>query len=91
MVEQECFLHGTTRSPPVHTTAVVKDWFAARAIQVLPHPPPPPPPADFSPFRKVKEELAGLHLIQKSHKSVWEGVMRTIAEDEFATVFRAMI
>jgi hypothetical protein len=39
----------------------------------------------------VKEELAGLHLTQKSLKSVWEGVMRTIAEDEFATVFRAMI
>jgi hypothetical protein len=36
----------------------------------------------------VKEELAGLHLTQESLKSAWEGVMRTIGEDEFATAFR---
>jgi hypothetical protein len=39
-------------------------------------------------FLKVKEHLAGLHLTQESLKSMWEGVMHTIAEDEFATVFR---
>jgi hypothetical protein len=33
----------------------------------------------------VKEELAGLHLTQESLKSSWEGVMRTIDEDKFAT------
>jgi hypothetical protein len=36
----------------------------------------------------VKEELAGLHLTQDSLKSTWEGVMRNIAEDEFAVAFR---
>jgi transposase len=53
-------------------------------------PPPYSPdlaPADFL-FRKVKEELAGLHLTQESLKSAWEGVTRTIGEDEFATAFR---
>jgi hypothetical protein len=45
-------------------------------------------PADFFLFRKVKEELASLHLTQESLKSTWEGVMRTIAEDEFPAAFR---
>jgi hypothetical protein len=36
----------------------------------------------------VKEQLAGLHLTQKSLKSVWEGVTHTIAKDKFATTFR---
>jgi hypothetical protein len=39
-------------------------------------------------FRKVKEQLAGLHLTQERLKSVWEGVTNTIAEKEFATAFR---
>jgi hypothetical protein len=44
-------------------------------------------PADFFLFRKVKEELAGLHLTQDSLKSAWEGVMRNITEDEFAVAY----
>ncbi len=69
---------------------VVKNWLAARAIQVLPHPPylPALAPADFFLFRKVKEELAGLHLTQETLKSACEGVMRTITEDEFVVTFR---
>jgi hypothetical protein len=43
---------------------------------------------DFFLFWKVKEQLAGLHLIQESLKSPWEGVMHTITKDEFATAFR---
>ncbi len=39
-------------------------------------------------FRKVKEQLAGLHLTQENLKSACEGVTRTIGEDEFATAFR---
>jgi histone-lysine N-methyltransferase SETMAR len=56
---------------------------------VLPHPPYSPDlaPADFFLFRKVKEELAGLNLTQESLKSNWEGVVRNIAEDEFAVAF----
>jgi hypothetical protein len=37
-VQQQWFLHWD--NAPVHTAAVVKNWLAARAIQVLPHPPP---------------------------------------------------
>ncbi len=70
MVEQELFLHWD--NTPV-LTAEVKNWLAARAIQVLQHPPPPYlpdlAPADFFLFRKVKEELANLHLTQESLKS----------------------
>jgi histone-lysine N-methyltransferase SETMAR len=76
----------------MHTTASVKNWLAAKGIQLLPHPPPPYSPdlapADFFLFQKVKEELAGLHLSQESLKSAWEGVTRTIGEHEFATAFR---
>jgi hypothetical protein len=39
-------------------------------------------------FRKVKEQLAGLHLTQESLRSVWEGATHTIAKDEFATAFQ---
>jgi hypothetical protein len=75
---------------PVHTAGVVKNWLAAKKIQLLPHPPYSPDlaPADFLLFRRVKEELAGLHLTQESLKTAWEGVTRTIAEDEFAAAFR---
>ena len=88
MVEQEWFLHWD--NAPVHTAAVVQNWLAARAIRVLPHPPYSPDlaPADFFLFRKVKEELAGLTLTQDSLKSAWEGVVRNIAENEFAVAFR---
>jgi histone-lysine N-methyltransferase SETMAR len=77
MVEQEWFLHWD--NAPVHTAPVVKNWLAARSIQVLSHPPNLPglAPADFFLFRKVKEELDGLHLTQETHKSTWERVIRT--------------
>jgi predicted acetyltransferase len=77
---------------PIHTAAVVKNWLAAKEIQLLLHPHPPYSPdlalADFFLFRKVKEQLAGLHLTQENLKSAWEEVIRTICEDEFATAFR---
>jgi hypothetical protein len=44
-------------------------------------------PADFSLFRKV-EELAGLHISQKSRKNPREGVVQILAEEEFTTAFR---
>jgi hypothetical protein len=88
MVKQEWFLHWD--NSPVHTTTIVKTWLAARAIQVLLHPPylPDLAPADFFLSRKVKEELASVHLTQESLKSTWERVMRTIVRDEFAVAFR---
>jgi hypothetical protein len=37
--------------------------------------------ADFFLFKKVKEELVGLHLSQQSLRKAWEGVVHTIAEE----------
>jgi hypothetical protein len=42
---------------------------------------------DFFLFKKVKEQLAGLHPTQESLKSMCEGVTHTIAKEEFATAF----
>ncbi len=63
---------------------------AAKGIQVLEHPTylPDLAPADFFLFRKVKEALAGITLDQESLKNAWEGVIRTITADDFATAFR---
>ncbi len=44
-------------------------------------------PADFSPFRKVKEGLAGLSFNGDSLKKAWEGVNRIIALEQLATTF----
>jgi hypothetical protein len=88
MVKQEWFFHWDNAA--VHTTASVKKWFADHSIQLLPHPPYSLDlaPADFFLFRRVKEELAGLSLDEDSLKKTWEGVVRTITADEFATAFR---
>ena len=54
VVGREWFFHWD--NAPVHTAAIVKDWFAARAIQLIAHPPYSPDlaPADFFLFLKVK-------------------------------------
>ena len=87
MAQQEWFFHWD--NAPVHTAAVVKDWFAANGIRLLPHPAYSPDlaPADFFLFKRVKEELAGLTLSQDTIKKVWEGVIRSIAVEEFAAAF----
>jgi hypothetical protein len=60
---------------PVHTAAVVKDWFAANAIPLLEHPPYSPDlaPADFFLFPKVKEALAGNTIAADGVKNAWMG------------------
>lgn len=75
---------------PVHTAAVVKNWFAAHAIQLLEHAPYSPDlaPADFFLFTRVKELLAGTTIAADGVKQAWEGVTRTIAPEEFAAAFR---
>ncbi len=75
---------------PVHTAAIVQDWLVAHDVQVLRHLPYSPDlaPADFFFFRCVKEELAGVTLDQSTLKKEWEGVMRSISAEEFATAFR---
>ncbi len=88
MAEQQWWFHWD--NAPVHMTASVKQWMAAKGILVLEHPPYSPDlaQADFFLFRKVKEALAGITLDQDSLKTAWEGVIRTITADDFATAFR---
>ena len=87
MVEQEWFFHWD--NAPVHTAAIVQDWFTAHGVQRLEHPPYSPDlaPADFFLFRKVKEGLAGTSLNADTIKQAWEGVTRTIAAEDFAAAF----
>jgi len=75
---------------PVHGAAVVKSWLAAKAFKVLKHPSflPDPTPADFFWFQRVNEELSGLTLSQESLNNTSVGVIRTIAEEEFAVASR---
>jgi histone-lysine N-methyltransferase SETMAR len=78
MVEQEWFFHWD--NAPVHTAAVVKEWIAANGLQLLPHPPYSPDlaPADFFLFLFSQDTI----------KKTWEGVIRSIAVEEFAAAFR---
>jgi hypothetical protein len=39
-------------------------------------------------FPRVKSELAGLSMTQESFQKSWEGVVRTIAQDDFTAAFR---
>jgi hypothetical protein len=59
-------------------------------VKTVPHPPylPDLAPADFFLFPKVKAELAGQTLMQETFKNSWEGVVRSIAKEDFAAVFR---
>ena len=74
----------------MHSAASVKNWLAARGIQMLEQPPYSPDlaPANFFLFPKLKKELAGHHLSKYDSKTVWEGVSRTVAAEDFATAFR---
>jgi hypothetical protein len=87
LIEQEWFFHWD--NAPVHTAAVVQDWFAARDIRRLNHLPylPDLACADFFLFPRVKEQLSGISLNQETLKKNWEGVMQTIAVEEFAPAF----
>jgi histone-lysine N-methyltransferase SETMAR len=59
-------------------------------IQVIRHPPYSPDlaPVDIFHFRRVKEQLVGLTLVQNKITKTWEGVTRAIAPEEFVTTFR---
>ena len=88
MLTRDWFFHWD--NAPVHTAAIVRNWFAARDIQLLEHAPYSPDlaPADFFLFPKVKEQQSGLTLTQDSLKTTWEGVTRSIDREEFAAAFR---
>jgi histone-lysine N-methyltransferase SETMAR len=87
MAQQQWWFHWD--NVPVHTAASVKEWMAAKGIQVLEHPPYSPDLAwaDFFLFRRVKETLAGITLDQESLKNAWEGVTRNITAGDYATAF----
>jgi hypothetical protein len=53
---------------------------------MVPHPPDSPDLAlaNFFLFLRLKAELAGLTLIQETFKNTWEGVIRSIAKEDFA-------
>ena len=74
----------------MHSAASVKNWLAARGIQMLEQPPylHNLAPADFFLFPKLKKELAGHHMSKDNFKTIWEGVSRTVAAEDFATAFR---
>ena len=74
----------------MHTAASVKNWLAARGIQMLEQPPNSPDlaPADFFLFPKLKKELGGHHMSKDDFKTIWEGVSRTVAAEDFAAAFR---
>ena len=88
MVEQGFVFHWD--NAPVHTAAVVAEWFAANNIQRLAHPPYSPDlaPADFFLFPHVKEQLAGLTLTADGVKTAWDGVVGKISKEAFAAAFR---
>jgi histone-lysine N-methyltransferase SETMAR len=62
---------------------------AKKKIQVIPHPPYSPDlaPVDYFLFPMLKRELAGLSMSLDEFKTKWEGVVRTLTEDDFARAF----
>ncbi len=91
LLSQQWFFHWD--NAPVHTAALVSDWFNAHGVQRLEHPPYSPDlaPADFFLFRKVKEGLGGKSLDQDTIKNAWEGVTRSITAVDFAAAFRSWL
>ena len=87
MAEQEWFFDWDNAL--VHTAAVVRDWITAKGFVLLEHPPYSPDlaPADFFLFPKIKNQLAGRTLTQETFQKSWEGMVRTIGKDDFATAF----
>jgi hypothetical protein len=87
MWSQEWFLHRD--NAPVHTAASIQNYLAAKGVQTIRHLPYSLDlaPAFFFLFRRVKSELAGLSTAQESFQKSWEGVVRTIPKDYFATAF----
>jgi hypothetical protein len=90
-LSQQWFFHWD--NAPVHTAAVVSDWFDAHGIQRLEHPQYSLDLAlaDFFLFRKVKEGLGGKSLDQDTIKNAWEGVTRSISAVDLAAAFRSWL
>jgi histone-lysine N-methyltransferase SETMAR len=74
---------------PVHTAEKVPRFLAKKQIQVILHPPYSPDlaQADYFLFPTLKRELAGLSVSLDEFNTKWEGVVRTLTEDNFARAF----
>ena len=86
---QDWFLHWD--NAPVHSAAVVQQFLADRSIKTIAHPPYSPDlaPANFFLFPKVKNDLAGK--TQDTFRSSWEGAIKKLSKDDFATAFEKWI
>ncbi len=83
MLSQQWFFHWD--NAPLHTAAVVSDWFNAHGVQWLKH-------RQirwilrrqtFSYLEKLKEGLGGQSLDQDTIKNAWEGVTRSLSAAAF--------
>jgi hypothetical protein len=82
-VEQEWFFHWD--KAPVRTSTIIQNWLTTHSVQALHHLPylPDLSLADFFLFLCIKNKLADVSLVQDTLKTEWEGVMRTIIDEEF--------
>jgi hypothetical protein len=78
---------------PVPTSASVQDFLASKDVKTIPHSAflLVSVPADVFLFPRLKSELADLLLSHDSFKTSLEGVVWTIAKDEFADASRRRI
>ena len=83
---------------PVHMARMVKDFLEkkkeeGKVKEVLEHPAYSPDlaPADYFFFPKVKAALAGDYMDENTFKTVWEGAIRELKEDDFIRAFRKWV
>ena len=76
---------GWNNSPVINAAA--KHWFTARAIPLIADQPLSPnfDPADFFPFPKLKDQLAGLSFAQESLEKTWGGGCNAVTAETFAS------
>jgi hypothetical protein len=73
-----------------YSAAMVKYWMVAKSYKLIEPPPfvPDFPPADLSSTPSIKKELPCKTLTQEIFKTMWEGAVRNIAKEDFATTFQ---
>ena len=88
MAAGEWFLHWD--NTPVHTSASVRGFLAARGIKTLLHPPYSPDlaPADFFLFPCIKRALAGTTIRSQSVQRAWEREVKLVSTEDFRRAFQ---
>jgi hypothetical protein len=68
----------------------VQAFLAKKSIQLVPRPlySPDLTPANLSLSPMLEEETAGLTLSRDKFKTKWEGIIRTLSQDEFIMLFQ---